>query len=281
MSEIADKKRPMKCFIVDDDDEHHRVMFSTSDIAAKRWFANSVGLDLSDVRCRRKREWDGYAETGVPALVRIADGWQYECEGCGTSIEDEFIGTRERSHDGYEEWELTKEYGPDLTRPPMTPVEPKQGHVWCHQNCYEADIAARRTRRRWEERVHAWMARRLKARLPEAVVYPLPEADPGQCSVHGSYASESYVYVSSGKRVYFRKLGWHTVSSRAIGWHQVSEAIIRFEWPGAKYGPASFRACDERYIGKPRRAEIYVANGDKDAFEAWAEQQRRGSEMAP
>lgn len=272
--EVAAEAKPRRCYIVSDDHELCRVMFRTSDIAAKRAVASEVGCDITDLSARRKPDWDKYVGHGVPALVRIADGWWYECEGCGTKISDEYVGTRERSHDDYEDDCLDREYGPDLDRPEMEPVEPKRGHVWCHQSCYDRDFAAKTRRRRWEERVHAWMVRRLAKRLPGAEPMPMPDAEPGECSIYGSSPDHSYVYVSAGKRVYSRTKARHGGhDSRVVGGHQVSEASLHFRWPGAKYGLATLRACDERYTGKPRKAEFYVAGGDREAFEAWAAEQ--------
>lgn len=274
MDATVDVTKPLRCYIVSDDDEVCRVMFRASDIAAKREVAREIGCDITDLSARRKPEWDQYVGHGVPALVRIADGWWYECEGCGTKIDDEYIGTRERSHDEYEDGCLDREYGPNLDRPPMEPVEPKHGRVWCHQSCYERDFAARTQRRRWEERVHSWLVRRLAKRLPNAEAVPLPEADPGECSIYGSKPDQSYVYVSTGKRVYSRTKARHGgPDSRVVDGHQVSEASLHFRWPGAKYGLATLRACDERYIGKARKVEFYVAGGDRDAFEVWAAEQ--------
>ena len=80
-----------------------------------------------------------------------------------------------------------------------------------------------------------------------------------------------------GKRVYTRVdkvRPWVSRNSWTVGAYGVCEAHLVFRWPGAKYGPASFRICDERFQGKRREAQFFVANGDKEAFEAWAESQR-------
>lgn len=266
--------KPRLCYIVDDDDEVWRVLFRTSDIAAKREVASELGCEISDLHARRRSEWDQYAATGVPALVRIDDGWWYECDGCGTTINADYIGTRERSGDEHEDWRLDAEYGPDLTVPEMSPVEPRPGRVWCHPSCHERDMAARARRRRWEERVHAWLVRRLLRRMPDADPLPLPPCEPGECSVYCSAPTHSYVYVSESRYRYHqppRMHGWR--SARTPG-HQVCEASLCFRWPGAKYGCATLRIYDDRPNGKPRRAEYFCANGDREAFEAWAEAQR-------
>lgn len=265
----------VKCFVLTSDDpEEARVMFAKTSIEAKRWWANEHGCGIGDVSAKRKPEWDRYAGQGVPALERIADGWWYECEGCGTKICEDYIGTQERHSDGFAEYALTCEYGPDSTVPVMNPVEPKRGHVWCHQSCYEQDVAARSKRRRWEERIHAWLVRRLMAQMPDAKPLPLPDCEPGECSIYGSSPTHSYVYVSTRKYVYRPKPGWRDPQSHGIDAHQVSEASVHFAWPGAKYGHATFRIVDERSSRKPRRAQFYVAGGDRVAFEAWSAAQR-------
>ena len=269
----AAAEKPLLCFVVVwNDGEDSRVMFRRHSITAKRDLANETGYELSGISARRAPEWDHYAETGVPALARIDREWWYECEGCGTRISSHFIGSHDRFEDGLHEWHMRREYGPDISRPVMDPVEPVQGEVWCCSACHTQDMARRRRRRRWEERIHAWLVRRLSARLPaDAVPLPLPEAKHGRCSVYGS-DRESYVYVGPGKRVYDRVQAPDRVyNSHVIRGHGVFEADIRFEWPGAKYGPASLRIYDERNIGRPRRAQFMVAGGDQEAFHAWAE----------
>lgn len=274
--DAAPATTPLKCFWVSDDGDHHDVVFERHAITAKRRFADELGYHLSDITCRRMPAWDHFAAQGyVPALARIDAGWRYECMGCGTDIDDAFIGTRARSEDGYEEWLLDREYGPDLTRAVMAPIEPKPEHVWCCQQCYDDDMRARAKRRRWEERVHAWLVRRLRRRLPDAVPHPLPDAAPGDCSVWGRGEDQSYVYVRAGKLVYHRDRHLRDLQSHWIRSHEVKEARLGFTWPGAQYGPAMFRIVDNRPIGKKRSAQFYVANGDREAFEAWADAQRQ------
>jgi hypothetical protein len=272
------------CFQVEGegcDAEDVALIFATSSIVAKRRWANNHDWEgIAGISATRKPHWDKHAATGVPALERIEAGWYYECTGCGTRVSQDYIGTRERSHDEYEDGQLDREYGPDISRPEMVPVEPIIGRVWCHRSCYEADLKRSARLRRYEERVYAWMVRRLKRRLPEAEVLPLPPTDHDRYQWHAVWASRSetsYVYVSSQGRAYGKRdpqRPWASIPSRAVESPGVSEAIVSFRWPGAKYGNASFRICDERYMGKPRTAHVYVANGDKDAFEAWCEVQK-------
>lgn len=281
-------ERQLRCFQVSGENcepDQVALMFATSSIAAKRRWANRHDWPtIAGISAQRRPEWDHHAETGVPALERIDAGWHYECTGCGTTISHEYIGTRERSHDGVDEWHLDREYGPDISRPVMAPVEPIIGRPWCHQSCYEDDLALAARLRRYEERIWGWLVRRLLRRLPDAVPLPLPPTCHESYQWHAVYGSgrgpdrASYVYVQTGKRAYApvpNVRSWVSRNSRLVGGYGVCEARVTFNWPGAQYGPATFRAVDERHSGMPRRAEFYVANGDRAAFEAWAESQRQ------
>lgn len=272
------------CFQVEGegcDAEDVRLIFATSDVAAKRRWANDHDWEgIAGISAARKPFWDKYAATGVPALERLEVGWYYECTGCGTRVSQDYIGTRERSHDEWEDGCLDREYGPDISRPEMAPVEPTQGRVWCHQSCYDADLARAARLRRYEERIHAWMVRRLRRRLPDAEILPLPSTDHDSYrwhAVYGDRSETSYVYVSSQKQAYGKRDPQRphaSIPRRVVYSPGVCEAHVIFRWPSAQYGAASFRIVDDRYRGKPRKAQFYVANGDKDAFEAWCNLQK-------
>lgn len=271
-------EKPMKCFLVGGegcDAEDVDLIFAKSSIEAKRKWANHHDWPtIAGVSAVRKPYWDKYAGSIVPALERIDVGWHYECTGCGTTINQDYIGTRERSSDDYEDGCLDREYGPDLTVPEMAPVEPIVGRVWCHQSCYEDHLARSARLRRYEERVHAWLVRRLTRRLPGARPLPLPPTSHDHYEWHAVHKTPaSYAYVQPGKRVYAKVDNlrpWQSRNSKIVFGHEVCAAHLKFTWPGAKHGPASLRVCDERYLGKPRSAQFFVANGDKEAFEVWA-----------
>jgi hypothetical protein len=259
-----------------------RLMFRKSSIEAKRDWANDQGWDgIAGVSAKRMPHWDKHAGTGVPALERIEAGWWYECTGCGTRIDHDIIGTRERYGDSYEDGCLDREYGPDISRPEIEPVEPIHGYVWCHQSCYDWDRARAAKLRRYEERIYAWLLRRLKRRLPGAEALPLPPTDDEypHCwhAVHGEHKTTSYVYVSSQGRVYAKRNPARPharLESRTVSWPGVCEASVRFRWPGAKYGESALRIYDDRYNGHPRKAQFEVANGDHAAFQAWYVEQQ-------
>jgi hypothetical protein len=273
---VTASEKPLLCFIVRDDGDETSVMFRTSSIAAKRDFANRNEGEISGLTTTRKPEWDQYAATGVPALVRIDDGWHYECQGCSCRIDNDYINTRDRFEHEYDpdDRESTAAYGPRIDTPVMIPVEPSVGHIWCTQACHDEDFAAHAMRRKWEERIHAWMTRRLLSALPDAVVMPLPECPPGRSSVWGKRNKYSYMFVGPGKRIYSKKESRHCYESCTFGYHGVIEAILSFEWPGAKYGHGHFRIYDDRSNGKPRSAGLWVAGGDNEAFQEWIKQQK-------
>lgn len=263
--------------------EQHALLFARSSIEAKRRWANRNDWPdgtIAGISAKRRPEWDHHHATGVPALDRIDDGWTYECTGCGTTISADYIGTRERSGESIESIHLAWEYGPDITVPQMEPVEPIVGRPWCHQSCYEDDLARAAVLRRYEERIWAWLVRRLLRRMPDAEPLPLPPTVYETYQWHAVYSddkAQSYAFVQQGKRAYMRVDNlrpWQSRNSRTVGGYGICEAHVRFRWPGAKYGPASYRVFDERHNNKPRRAEFLVAGGDREAFEAWAEAQR-------
>lgn len=284
--DLAADAKPLKCYQVEGngcDATDIRLIFARSSIEAKRLWASGNDWPsgvLAGISAVRKPHWDRHFATGVPAVERIDEGWYYECTGCGTTINQDYIGTRERSGDAYEDGILDREYGPDLTVPEMKPVEPIVGRVWCHQTCYENDVARSARLRRYEERIHGWLARRLKRRLPDADVLALPQTNHDRYEWHAVWSNRteaSYCYVQSGKRVYAKVdtvRPWMSRNSRSVVGYGVCEAHLVFCWPGAKYGPASFRIIDDRYNGKRREAQFFVANGDKEAFEAWADEQK-------
>lgn len=275
-----------RCYHVSAEDcepEDHELLFARSSIEAKRrWASRHDWPDdtIAGISAIRRPEWDHHRETGVPALARIDDGWTYECTGCGTTIGADYIGTRERSGDDIESFHFDREYGPDLTVPLMDPVEPIIGRPWCHQSCYEDDVARAAILRRYEERIWSCLVRRLLRRMPDAEPLPLPPTCHETYRWHAVYGDgnrHSYCFVQTGKRAYVRVNDlrpWQSWRSHTVGGYGVCEAHVRFRWPDAKYGPASFRVVDGRYQNKPRKAEFFVAGGDREAFEAWAEAQR-------
>lgn len=65
------------------------IVFASSNIEARRIGANLLNMDgIGGIEVKRRPDLDQYAATGVPARVLVAEGWRFECFGCGRSIDD-------------------------------------------------------------------------------------------------------------------------------------------------------------------------------------------------
>lgn len=253
---------PKLCFRVEGygcDAEDIRIIFARSSVEAKRRWSREHwnGDEIAGISTKRQPEWDQYAVQGyVPALDLIYAGWWFECHGCGTQIAAEYIGGRDRSHFDAADYALDREYGPDLTVPVMEPVELPAQRVWCCAQCRDDDLAERAKIKRWQERVLAWLDRRVMKRFPDAKL----SSDPSN-------------------------LGRHCYIARDKGLYTVKQAFVSFEWPGRKFGPASLR-LDSPYRGSsewgkaPRRASVACCNGDREVFEAYANRTKTQREEA-
>lgn len=244
--------KPLLCFQVDAegcDAEDVRIIFARSSIEAKRRWSNEHwnGDEIAGITAKRKPEWDQHAPGPVPALELIDAGWWFECHGCGCHINNDDIGTRDRSYRTRADYDLDREYGPDISIPLMEPVELPSQRVWCCAQCRDHDLAKRAMIKRWENRIVGWMGRRVLKRFPEAVLIPFRDS---------TMRTHCYVGLDAGL--------W-----------TAKQAIVCFTWPGMKIGPASLRIDSEyrsssQWRKKPRRAQWSCCNGDREAFEAYA-----------
>lgn len=246
----------IKCFRVEGegfDAEAIEIIFAKSSIEAKRRWSNEHwdGDEIAGISAKRIPEWDQYAKTGVPALVMIDDGWYFECHGCGTTINSDYIGSTERSHDEYDP--LDAEYGADQTLPIMEPVELPWQRVYCTQQCCDDDLRTKARRKRAERRALDVMKRSLIAKLPGAEILPSrPEvSQPGYTVTdrHHAYASREN-----------------------DGTERLVHVSVHFMFPGAKYGGTYRYDRHDPQDGRKRNARLrsyYVANGDREAFDAW------------
>lgn len=242
--------KPLLCFHVSDgrDPETDMIEFARSSIEAKRRWASEHGdwNEIAGISAKRKKAWDVHAPGPVPALEMIEDGWYFECHGCGAWIEQDAIGERMDGHYDWEDYALDREYGPDLTLPIMQPVELPGQRIWCRADCRDRDLAERAMIKRWEERIVAWLGRRVLRRFPDAVLTPRR----GDCRTH--------CYVG-----------------RDQGLWTCKQVIVSFSWPGQRIGEASLRIdspyrSSQDWRKKPRRAEVFCCNGDREVFEAYA-----------
>lgn len=268
--------RPLKCFRVegDDDPEHTMIVFAKTHIEAKRDWANEHGDGdkfIAGISASRQAQWDAFAPGPVPSLELLDAGWWMECHGCGVRISADYVGTTEpyTDHYGYEDWALDREYGPDLTLPVMEPYEPKPGHIWCNKACHDRDMAERARIKRMDTKaqkiVEAWALKK----------YPGIEI-----------VREQEGYMRSP----------HASVHRDLDYLLIRAVLVPITFPGSRYG-ASVSVRDEKwrqsYIinGRPweprdgylcqttanraplsmrkREVELWIAHGDKDAWDAW------------
>lgn len=113
-------------------------------------------------------------------------------------------------------------------------VGDQHGAVYCDRACELAAKNQRYFEKRLRDRIHARYAKRLSSRLPGITVLGFDQQYRG-----------SHIYISSRGRV--------------------EEFAIRFNWPGQKFGPASFD-----WRRREGKAAIHCCSGDKEAFEKFA-----------
>jgi hypothetical protein len=264
----------LKCFFVEgnNDPEDSEIIFAKSSIEAKRWWANEYGDGdrcIAGISAKRRPEWDEHAPGPVPSLELLDAGWWMECHGCGVRIDQDAIGTSEPYTDGYtyEDFALDREYGPDLTLPICQPVEPKPGVIYCNDACHARHDAERKRIKRMEAKALAIVRAHVLRRFPGVTI---DESD----------RSGSHVYVNRDR----------------CGALLIVDVRVGFKCPGMKYG-ATFAVRDEKWRhshvidGRPwepsdgyhtrtkrnraplsqrkRDVELWVANGDKETWEAW------------
>lgn len=264
----------LKCFFVEgnNDPEDSEIIFAKSSIEAKRWWASEHGDGekyITGISARRRQEWDQYAPGPVPSLELLDAGWSMECHGCGVRIDQDAIGTSEpyTDHYTYEDYALNREYGPDLTLPVCDPYEPIPGSIFCNKACHDREMAERKRIKRMEAKALAIVRAHVLRHFPGVTI---EESD--------RYGS--HVYVNRDR----------------CGALLIVDVRVGFKCPGMKYG-ATFAVRDERwrqsYVinGRPweprdgyhtrtqrnraplsqrkRDVELWVANGDKDVWDAW------------
>lgn len=80
-------------------DEYGQIIFAKTNAEAKREGAGELNEDVSDVTCRRAKEFDAYAEQGaVPNKVLLEEhDWNFECSYCGNRV---YSDTEDRVWEG-------------------------------------------------------------------------------------------------------------------------------------------------------------------------------------
>lgn len=68
------------------------IIFANSNIAARKDAASIWGDgELAGWRVHRAPGLDKYQDTGVPTWILIADGWYFECNGCGMRMSEDTL----------------------------------------------------------------------------------------------------------------------------------------------------------------------------------------------
>ncbi|MBO9459007.1 hypothetical protein [Labrenzia sp. R5_0] len=131
------------------------------------------------------------------------------------------------------------------------------GAVFCCTGCARRFYSIKRRRKAEEQRAIDAFKGIVRRRFPDAVFNDSVEDDSNR------FSERHHAYVIPGKG------GWH--------WQQV---VVSFQFPGMKYGAAQLMLNETRSIG-PALATFSCCNGDKEAFEAFAEQQKTLVKGAP
>lgn len=216
MAETIQDRRALKAFAVTEDYENTGgVFFARHAIAARRHGADQFADgDISSVTCRRAPWADEFAGRAVPAKVMIANGWHFECHGCGQHIDVDWLYDNRLPIDGV----IGKQHGP----------------VYCCSRCARKHISLQRRRKNEEQRAIAAYKAIVRRRFPDADF-----CDDEQSTFRGHHAN-----VVPGRG------GWHwnqvIVSFRFPGM-KIGPARFRRDEPcGNKTGPvrAEYSCCN-------------------------------------
>lgn len=140
----------LKAFAVTEDDENTgAIYFAECDIVARRLGANEFASgDIAYVSCRRAPWADAYAGTAVPARVMIANGWHFECTGCGGRIDEDFLEDRGLTVEGV--------------------IGTQSGKVFCCSRCARKHMSLQRRRTAEERRAIEAFKAIVRRRFPDA-----------------------------------------------------------------------------------------------------------------
>lgn len=131
-------------------EENGEIVFAKHAVVARRQGANILDEDFGSVSCTRAPWADEYAPGPVPSLVMIDNGWRFECQGCGRTIDSDL------------------EWYPDDPKEPvqtMAPVENEHG-LFCTQACCDAYLTDRACRKACEEAAIATLSEKLVRKFP-------------------------------------------------------------------------------------------------------------------
>lgn len=115
------------------------------------------------------------------------------------------------------------------------------GTVYCSQACKDAAAEDRRLRKIHELAMLATLAELVLCRFPDAKIL----------------GDKSYAYAERRDEAFI-----------------VDSARVWFEFPGMKHAPATIELMRKYCIVGPLVPEFHCCNGDREAFEAWAKEQK-------
>lgn len=73
--------------VLEDNENTGGIIFAKDKRTARKWGANEYADgDEGYVTVTRRRDLDQYEGKGVPAWLLVAQGWHFECHGCGMQI---------------------------------------------------------------------------------------------------------------------------------------------------------------------------------------------------
>ncbi len=262
------------CFLVEgnNDPEDNEIYFAKSSIEAKRWWADEHGDGpkyIAGISAKRQPQWDHHAPGPVPRLDLVDDGWWVECTGCYVRISEEDIGERIGYDD--DDWDMVREYGPDISRPIMRPVEHRIGAAYCCQQCYDEDMSERRR------------IKRMKAAAIRVATARLTAQHPGVTALNRPGQNDRHVYVTRD---------WRT------GRLLIHDVRVDCTFPGMTHN-ASIHMSDEKWrhartpdyapqrksnslpmSEREREWSFWVARGDFDAWRAFQAATAKPSNLA-
>ncbi|MGB3833710.1 MAG: hypothetical protein WA975_17815 [Mesorhizobium sp.] len=165
----------LRAFAVTENEENTgAIYFAKHDIVAKKWGANEYADgDITYVSCRRAPWADAYVGQPIPAKVMIANGWHFECSGCGQRIDEDFFYDNRLPLEGV--------------------IGTQHSAVYCCSRCARKDLSLKRRRKAEEQRAIEAFKAIVRKRFPDADF-----CDDEQSSFKGHHA-----YVTAGRG------GWH------------------------------------------------------------------------
>lgn len=207
-------------------------------VAAKAGADEFADGELIRVSCHRAPWADAYAGRPIPARVMIANGWNFECSGCGERIDEHFLY--------------------DNRLPLSGVIGTQRSQVFCGSRCARRFYSLQRRRKAEEQRAIEAFKAIVRKRFPDAKF--VDEHD------NPNWRHHAYVTYRHGEKGWL----WEQVAvAFTFPGMEIGPATLRLsDRPWRGYG------LGNRFIG-PIRPEYHCCNGDRQAFEAWAAATRR------